>query len=56
MESALRLLGICFPTRSYLATAASLIESFLPIDLACNERCENDVFKASNKFTTILIN
>lgn len=38
------------------ATAASATESFLPNDRAANERCENDVFKASNKFTTMLMN
>jgi hypothetical protein len=38
------------------ATAASAIESFLPSERAFNERCENDVFKASNKFTTMLMN
>lgn len=38
------------------ATAASLTESFLPKDLACIERCEKDVFKASNKLTTMLMN
>lgn len=38
------------------ATAASLTESFLPSDLALIERCENEVFKASNKLTTMLMN
>lgn len=38
------------------ATAASLTESFLPIERAEMERWENDVFKASNKLTTMLMN
>lgn len=38
------------------AMQKSLTLSFLPIDRAANERCENDVFRASNRFTTIFIN
>lgn len=38
------------------ATAASDTESFLPIDRAASDRCENDVFNASNRLTTILMN
>uniref|UniRef100_A0A8D8GFK6 (northern house mosquito) hypothetical protein n=1 Tax=Culex pipiens TaxID=7175 RepID=A0A8D8GFK6_CULPI len=38
------------------ATVASLIESFLPMSLAVKDRWEKDVFKASNKFTTIFMN
>lgn len=38
------------------AIAASLIESFLPIDRAARDRCENDVLRASRRFTTMLIN
>jgi hypothetical protein len=38
------------------ATEASLIESRFPSDLAASDRCENDVFKASKRLTTILMN
>lgn len=38
------------------AIPKSLTLSFLPMERAANDRCENDVFKASNKLTTILMN
>lgn len=38
------------------AIPRSLTLSFLPIDRAANDRCENDVFNASNRFTTMLMN
>lgn len=39
-----------------LAMAASLTESFLPMERAASERCENDVFRASSRLTTMLMN
>lgn len=38
------------------ATAASDMVSRLPSERADIERCENDVFKASKRLTTIFIN
>lgn len=38
------------------AIPKSLTLSFLPIDRAASDRCEKDVFNASNKLTTILMN
>lgn len=38
------------------ATAASLTESFLPKALADMDLCENEVFKASRRFTTMFMN
>lgn len=39
-----------------LATATSDTESFLPRDLAANDLWLKDVFRASRRFTTMLMN
>ena len=38
------------------ATAASDTVSFLPSERAWSERCEKDVFRASSRLITILMN